>query len=696
MTVRAVLLGRAQRVGEALHSMGGTAQVAELVQRLALGETTMTKALRELQAAGLVERVGGAKGTPRLTPAGAVRFAAVEPVSAGAVLDAAAAVWPDAHAAFLRLYLAATVARWHLGPAGAGPHLGFVMVGEPRTGKSALFGQVCHLLGLDADLHTREPALMTAAEISGRRSMAGSSVTFQPAAYLGQPVVLLDEFDKAPAGLRERAQKVLLQGKYRTVVDDDMLEVRCTPMLAANLPSDDTDRFAQLHPAYRTRRAVLLDAGTARRELADLGPRLRQYYATHPAGQLDLETLSPPDNVPASWTALWADLRGYLTAAHVDDFPDERALDHLAAGYAALRGVQADDVAGLDLAAIYALCDWHTCASTVPRLIDATVGLPQLDLTEAHRAVYSDRPEFISLEAATAAHHIGAEQRAAEAREHQRARVQISDEVIRGRSELAEELRLAAARIDARKVPEADKPSAAGLRSALDKLRRTVEQLSRPDHLQDARDRAAPWLAQALALAEQVAAGRAEQQRDRQARAHAEQESRRIAARAGKAEREQAAQARRSAREELSRLRKDLDHLESLYARTSTRPNERPLDTLRDLGLVRYVSPAVPAEEPKRGLKAFLRAPEPLNGTWVSASGDRFTGYLGSCPALDHWGENTRTLLAPRIGQYQAQEDALCARLNSAPRTARPRVPRPSSVPTIVTGMSKYGWTQRV
>lgn len=685
-----VLLDRAEKVGAALHTAGGTARVDELAQQTGLGQTTMAKAMRELQAAGLVERIGGAKGRPRLTPAGAVRFAAVEPISAGAVLDAAAAVWPDAHAAFLRLFLAAAVARWHLGP--AGPHLGFVVVGEPRTGKSALFGQVCHLLGLDAEVHTREPALMTPAEIVGRRSMSGDSVAFQAAAYLSRPVVLLDEFDKAPAALRERAQKVLLQGKYRTIVDDDLLEVRCTPLLAANLPGDGTDRFAHFHPAYRTRRAVLLDAGSARRELADLGPRLREYYATHLAGQLDLAVLDPPAATPACWASLWADLRGYLMPAHFDDFPDERALDHLAAGYAALRDVRADDADGLALAAIYALSDWHTCASTVPGVIDASVGIPQLDLTEAHRAVYGDRPEFVSLEAAIAAHHVGTEDRAAEAQERQRARMRISDDVIRGRAELAEELRLAAAQIDARKVPETDKPQAAGLRSTLDKLRRSVEQLSRPDHLQAAQVRAAPYLSDARALAARISATRAERERDRQARLNADRESRLIAARAEKAEKARTAQAKKNTREELSRVGKRLAQIETLYARTTTRPDERPLDTLRGLGLVHYVAPAVPAEEPRRGLIAWLIAPASTAGTWVGTNGHRFAGYPGSCPAFDQWGEHTRALLAPSIIQDQRREDALCAILGAAPRTTRPQVLSvAAAAPAIAIGLSKYG-----
>ena len=54
------------------------------------------------------------------------------------------------------------------------------------------------------------------------------------------------------------------------------------------------------------------------------------------------------------------------------------------------------------------------------------------------------------------------------------------------------ELRLTAVQIDAHKVPEADKPSSvADLRSALNKQRRTVEQLGRPTIRKTPGDRAA-------------------------------------------------------------------------------------------------------------------------------------------------------------------------------------------------------------
>lgn len=663
---------RAVTLGRLLHAAGGSATVAELRESSGTGQTTAAAALKELVATGLVERLGGAKGTPRLTAAGQVYFAGVDPVSAGAVVDAAAGVWPYTHAAFLRLYLAAVVARHHLGP--YGPHLGFVIVGEPRTGKSALFAQACHLLGLDPDTHTRELALMKPGGIAGRRS-GGAAVSFEAAEYLDDPVILFDEFDKAPAALREHAQTVLLQGKYRTIVEGQQVTVRCAPMLAGNVPADTGDRFAHVHRAYRTRRSVLLDAGAVRGHLSDLGARLDAYHTSCTPGALALERLVPPATSLPSARPLWEQLRGFLAAGHDDEFPDERALGLLALGYAALRGVQPGDQAGLDLAAIYVVIDWHTCASTVPGLTDPGAGSPQLNLAEAHRAYYSGRSDFVSLEAAIAAQHAGAEARAAHARAAARARVRVDDAVVRGRGELAEQLRQARAALEARKVPEPHKAQAAGLRDVLGKLRTHVQLISKQDALEQARERAGEHMVEAHQLAQRITAERAEQQRARNDAIRAERQDRAAAAGAAK---EQAAMQRRYVREmrqrtraELTNVRTVLRELEKLHRRTKTPTGSNPLAELRRLNLVHYEPLTTPAAEPpRRGLARLFGSPPPPPGQWVAAS-MAFPGGPGYCYALAQWGEHTRAVIAAALAEGYAREDDLCARLGVAPRARR-------------------------
>lgn len=674
--MNAELPARAVTLGRLLHAAGGSATVTELREQAGgVSQGTAAKAIGELTAAGLVERVGGTRGTPRLTAAGLVRFAGVEPVSAGEVVDAAAAVWPYTHAAFLRLYLAAVVARHHLGP--VGPHLGFVAIGEPRTGKSALYAQACHLLGLDADTHTRELALMTAAEITGRRSAAGAAVTFTPAGYLARPAVLLDEFDKAPAALRERAQKVLLQGKYRTVVDDEQLEVRCAPMLAGNLPAGaGSDRFAHVHQAYRTRRSVLLDSGALRGQLTDLGPRLSEYYASHPAGELDLARLVPPAATLPSGRPLWESLRSFLAVGRDEHFPDERALDLLALGYAALRGVQPGDAAGLDLAAIYVVLDWHACASTVPGLVDQSAGTPQIELTEAHHAYYGGRADLASLEAAIAAQRAGADARAAQARATARARVHVQDGVLRGRGELAEALRLAAATIEGRKVPDEHKPAAAGLRDVLGKLRTHVQQLTRTDHLDEARDRAAGPLREAHALAQRIAAERTARVRDQQQTAQLERQQRADAKTSARqqqaAQRQYAKHAKQQARQRLTDLRQVLTGLEKLARRTTTAAGDNPLTELRRLQLVSYrPDPTAEQVERPRGWWKRLTAVEPMPGEWVARDGTSYPGSPGYCHALASWGPATRAVITAALRQGYAEEDGLCAQLGLAARVRR-------------------------
>ena len=697
----AELPARAVTLGRLLHAAGGSASVTELREQAGrMSHGTAAKAISELETAGLVERVGGARGTPRLTAAGLVRFAGVEPVSAGAVVDAAAAVWPYTHAAFLRLYLAAVVARRHL--AGSRPHLGFVAIGEPRTGKSALFAHACHLLGLDADLHSRELALMSAGEITGRRG-GGALTTFTPAPYLARPAMLLDECDKAPAALRDRAQKVLLQGRYRVVVEDEDLVVACAPMLAGNVPTDAADRFAHVHVAYRTRRSVLLDTGAApRAELDELGDRLEQYYASHAAGELDLDRLAPPATTVPNSRALWEALRRYLTPGREQDFPDERALDGLVLGYAALRHVHPDDAPGIRLAALHALGDWYACASTVPGLVDPSAGHPLRDLTEAHREYFAGRADLASLEAAIATQQTGAAARAAQVRATARARTQVADAVVRGRGELDEQLRLAREAIAGTKVPDEHKPTAAGLRDVLGKLRTHVQQLTRADHLEDARHRAAAPLREAEALAWRIAAERAARARDQQQATQLERQQRadaRTAARQQQAaQRQYAKHAKQQARQQLTALRQVLTGLEKLARRTTTPAGDNPLAELRRLQLVSYrADPTVEQVERPRGLRRLFAGPDPWPGAWVARDGTSYPGGPGYCPELASWGPATRAVIVVALRDGYAEEDALCAQLGVAARARRinldaaPAVTAAAPLRALPTAGDRYG-----
>lgn len=675
----AELPGRAQTLGRLLSEAGGAAPVSDLVAGAPFGSTTATKALGELEAAGLVERRGGAKGIPALTPAGMARFASVAPISAGAVVDTAAAVWPYTQAAFLRLYLAAVVVRHHRGP--DAPHLGFVTVGEPRTGKSALFGQVCHLLGLDVLEHTRDLGLMTEAELTGRRSVAGANVTYRPPVYLGRSLVLLDEFDKANAALRGRAQKLLLQGLYRTPLDDAMVTVTPAPMFAANLPTDTADRFGHLEVAFRTKRCVLLDAGTMREQLRDLGPRLRGYYANHSAGQLDLDKILPPAQFAPSAAAIWEAVQDTLMPSRRDEFPDERALDLLALGYAALRGCADDDADGLDLAAIYAAIDWHACASTVPGLLDHGGAPLQLQLEEAHRQLYGGRGDFASLEAALAAQHAGAQARTDATRERTRARVRIADDVVRGRGELAEQLRLAAVALDARKVPDQHKASAAGLRGVLGKLRTHAQLLTLPEALDEARLRAEEPLAEAAALAARIAADRTTAQRARDDARAAEQQSQRDAAAAAKQQTAYQGQLRSQAKTQLTAAREVLKKLEQLHRRTRTKADENPLRELEQLKVVRYqADPAAAAVERPKGWRALFAGPDPWPGIWIAQDGSSYPGSPWHCPELASWGEDTRAVLAAVLRDGYATEDQLVTRAAAKPRANRVALPAQRAV----------------
>ena len=202
----------------------------------------------------------------------------------------------------------------------------------------------------------------------------------------------------------------------------------------------------------------------------------------------------------------------------------------------------------------------------------------------------------------------------------------------------------------------------------LGKHRRSAQQLSRPDHLTEARERAARDLSEARQLAQRIEQEKTEQQRYRAQSAQLDRdnrEARRLADKQASEQQRRLATARRQeARAALTPLREKLRELERLYRRTGNVPGSGPLQEFARLGLIRYVAAAeLPATDEPRGFFAWLRAPTPEPpGRWVTNDGQAYLGSPGYCAALTTWGTVAcRAVLAPALRAGYAREDALRA-----------------------------------
>ncbi len=675
MVVVLTLAPRTLQVAQALADLGGGATPGDLAHATAVPPRSVSEALARLRDAGLVD---GPKTWVRLTSSGRARFAATgtpaaPKVSAGRALDEACAVWPYGHAALLRLLLSAVIARRHLGPSRPSAHLGFVLVGEGRTGKSALVEMACHLLGADPVEHTRNLALLSEGEVIGRRvPQPGGQLAFLPSATLELPLVLVDEYDKASTSMRSQAQ-LLFQGQYRATVEGEAHVIAPTPVLAANVPAHG-GRLSQVHEVYR-RRSVVLDTGPARSQLGDLGARLASYYQAHAQGSVDLEHTVPPAlDLPETAQGLVAFMRDQaLTELGWEQLPDERALYAAALGRAALAEVAADDAKGLNLAA-YATClDYLACTETIPG--EVREGW-EVDVEAV--GYYAGTPGTDSFRAALDSRHQGQQLQQAAISASRVRQGQAGRQVLEDRGRLLEVLRLAHGELDGRRVPRPYKPDAAGLRAVLAQLRRDASHVERADRLADLSAAAADPLARAAALRARInheqaaeAVQRRQVQQDLAEQKHATLEERR---RTTSIRQTSERHTRAAATDQLGYVRDLAKPLERLWERTSG----PAFPVLRDLRVDGEQLLAYRSATRRTGLKMLAAALQVLEaGMWVLRD-ERvqvaFPGTPTSCPALAVWGENTRAVLWPTLAALHAHEDLLLSQHGHLRQRRRPQL----------------------
>jgi len=270
----AELTSRQQRredAGRWLATAGGTCSPGQLAAALETNRARQADVLADLEAAGLVTRRGA---TVALTTEGWMRFAGVGPGSAGVVLDEVLTGWPAAHRAFLELLVCAVVVRHHLPTYRRHPHLGFMVLGETGSGKTAMAELVCHLFGLDIPSVTVHTPAQTAGSLLGRRASTSDGYVWEPAPMTKRPLVFLDEFDKTPEPVQRQAW-LYFQGYVETQAEGLVHQLRAVPLLAANPPARG-ERLAALRPEYRRRSVVLDAAGASTRALER---HLKGFYA---------------------------------------------------------------------------------------------------------------------------------------------------------------------------------------------------------------------------------------------------------------------------------------------------------------------------------------------------------------------------------------------------------------------------------
>lgn len=666
------VMGENVNVGRAvewLSEVGGSASSGELGAALGVGHTTQAKVVKALHDAGLAE---GSQRRLSLTAAGWARSVARDALAAGRTLDAAATGWEHAgaysHAAWLRLMCSAVVARHHLADTRPRGHLGFMAIGETGTGKTSPVEQAAFLLGLDVTAVKRFLYTETPGSLLGRRERDADGYRLLPSEAARLPLLLLDEFDKADRTAQTMGW-AFFQGETIAQHEGQAWPVRPVPVLTANPPGTGA-RGRLLRPEYR-RRCAVLDTGYMRGRGGILEDMLTAYYRDARPGMLRIDQLTPPaDRLSGTGLDVLRLVRDVLTDAGREEFPGVDALELAALGRLALAGT------GDHRAAAYATgLDYLLVSETVTGQVAHGW---QLDMAAVRRFLGDDAagPLAVVVDAARA----GRERATAHARAQAVDREKIADDLTHDRDALAERLRLAAAAIGPRRLGmlgDDRKADAAGVRGVLGKLRRETLDSRSAARLGEVADRAGAPLADAALIAREVAAERDRRDRERQQAA----QQRAYAAQAAARAREQAKASQRAAiarqRAELAQVTDRAKQLEALYLRTTTRDGERPLDTLRKLDRVYYVPPAAlaaPSGKVARAVeRAFLGPPE---GSWHVRGNDAvsFPGRDYMCPTLAHWGEGTRTALAPELAVLHAWEDNLRYQLGRPPRKGRPQV----------------------
>lgn len=618
---------------------------SEMAERTGLADRTWRSVVARLAGKNLLRR-DGPKGRIYATPAGRSEAGAgLSGVALAGALGQAVELFPtEGHRALLRLLLSNVIARHHLGARLTENWGSFVVVGPTKAGKTVLALFVAQAFGLPRVTTIRLAPAMTPGEVWGRVENGPDGFQFVPSPVLGQPFVCLDEVDKAPRDTVASIMKIV-QGQTEVAAEQGAVaNVAPTALLCGN------GRASAVRQEYR-RRSVVLDLWEHEALLEDVPGAMRRLFTAGVIPRLELASYRPPDALPPELLdEMGRLLRTGLTPSGWREL-DELALERMALGRAAL-------VPDLRLAVLATVHDYLTCAATVGH----TLSVPA-SLSEALGA--SSTPLAPNLEAA---------QR--EAREPQRRnaeRLEDQLEFQRRQGALVEKLASWLRGLDGRRIPEAHKEEAAGLRKVIGKLKELASKQATLEGIKEITRVALPEVTKSQELLARVEQGRtdAERQkiREHDANVFAAEQKRRLAA-AHKRHKEDAAR-------QLTKVRSDIGVLEKLYKRSATKPGERADRALASLRL--SDGSAVVLLEAGAGGNApssrFLQRYAPPPDVW-SARFDppvRFPATGAECPALARWGAETQQVLAPALRYVYGEEDRLVAAAGRRPR-ARTRL----------------------
>jgi hypothetical protein len=660
---RAELFGASARaLLEALRDIGGEASPAELAERTGIAASTISKWLGRLRGDGLVD---GPKPRPRLTSEGWAAIERSQLQTAGGSLELGQAIerWPtEAHRAFLRLLVAAIVARRHLATQRPDRHPAFVAAGTTGSGKSSMAEFACRVFGIDPAAQIMLLSDCTRGAILGRTEHAdGGGWTFTPSPLLVEPLIVFDEFDKGERDVRQAAL-MCCHGSTRRVIENTPVALRAVPMLACNTPQG-----LPVPDEFR-RRAIVLD--TAHVAIKDLDLKMRELRREGGPPRLDLDRLRPagwelPEDVFALMRSL---VLGALTDRGAELYSAD-SLELIALGYTG--GVAPASVNYAEHA-VAAARDYLTCAETV---------------SETRPGWRGELRAHLAGDQALEAGHVERRQIEASRTGRELAKRQEQLDLLGDRQLLAEQLRQAYP--DARTVPACERPAAKALKAQLASLRSDVEASRSRESLEQLRGLTRGPLQAAGALEQRLRQARhraSEEKRAQQAAAQAEARAARVNARsvrdAQRAARAATAAARRAegvrvreqrklAGEQLTTIRAQARPLETMWRRTGSGSALEALHTATAFGRPLL---AFEASRPDPGEGRIMRVLGALSGvtgdgTWVSPFDPavRFWGTRSGAERLT-WGGPARSVLLLPLRHLHAQEDELCQVTGRRPR----------------------------
>jgi len=339
------LLRALQEAGEA----GLSAQEAAL--RLAIPDRALRRAVERLVAQGAAERRGGRWHAT--APAEGVT-AGDGPILHPAVDRCLSHLPTEAHRAFVRLLLAAVVAKRHLHGTRRDRWPSFAVHGPTMRLKTAM-----GLLVADVFRLPRASVLRVLGQETGTGSLFGRRVqrvgrwTFAAQDRLRLPLLVLDEMDKASREARTQAL-LLCQGDVEREHEGATVEIPAVVMTTFNLrTAADVER---IFGSYYRRRSVVLDVGALGR-VEEPERVMRAVYADLP--RLPLDRLRPaarelPEATMDRFSRL---LHGWLTPEG-DELTDAAFLDALVLGWSAFGH-------GLDVAAVRVAIDYLVVTDTL-------------------------------------------------------------------------------------------------------------------------------------------------------------------------------------------------------------------------------------------------------------------------------------------------------------------------------------------